>query len=718
MAVPLTLKVFKGEELIATKEYDRDIIKIGRLSSAHLCVEDEKVSRIHSVIEVAADGGLSIIDMGSAQGTYVNGKRVNKGPLQFGDEIVVGDTKVRVEKGSGQPIASSASGVTDPSAVPLGEESQPMLASAVPLGTGANPAMPQMMPVFNTAMTQPSLAPVGAPAAAVAAPPPPPLLPSLPDLSGSGSLMGSSAASLPQVGSLMGASVQALPRVGQEGALMGASAMGLPQVEDEPTYVTKDEAEPPEPPPEVVGTGISPHARPRRRRGTGPLGLELRFLWGDQIVGEFFLAPGGERQLTVGSAASVDLVVGDGKLGGPSFVVARLGKSGAQLRFTDKMTGEVNRKFGESVLSLAQAKKQGVASQDGDAYALNLSSDDFAWVDLGGITVEAFFQPAPKAVFVPFGESVDFMALNIFLIMFFIAALFVITAAIRNTEGDEYADELSDNNARIAKLLIKPPDIQKNPILQKFEKKKDSGEVAQKHKGDDGQMGKKDAPKRSAHAAPKGDPNNKDQARLLMQKVFGQGSGGISTIFGHQGLGGELKSAMGNMFGAAPGDAAGLGGLGIRGSGSGGGGVGDTIGIGGIGTKGRGGGTGGYGSGVGVLGGKASADIGITSSEPTVMGSLDKELIRKVIHANRGQIRYCYESQLNRFPKLEGKVAVKFVISAQGSVATSSVAQTTVNNAELEACVAGRVRTWIFPKPKGGGVVIVTYPFIFKQSGS
>ena len=205
--------------------------------------------------------------------------------------------------------------------------------------------------------------------------------------------------------------------------------------------------------------------------------------------------------------------------------------------------------------------------------------------------------------------------------------------------------------------------------------------------------------------------------RLLVAKVFGASGGGISTLFGHQGLGGEIKGAMGHLFGAAPGDAAGFGGLGLRGSGSGGGGVGDTIGIGGIGTKGRGTGTG-YGSSVGVLGGKKDVDIGITSSGPTVMGSLDKELIRKVIHANRGQIRFCYESQLNRFPKLDGKVAVKFVISPSGSVASSQVAQTTVSNAELEACVAGRVRTWIFPKPKGGGVVVVTYPFIFKQSGS
>jgi len=474
----------------------------------------------------------------------------------------------------------------------------------------------------------------------------------------------------------------------------------------------------PPPPPAVQDeqTGAAVRGRPRRRKGTGPLGLELRFLWGDQMVGEFFLQPGVERVFKVGSMKGVDFEMGDHLFGGPSFEVVRFGKGGAQLRFTSKMKGELQRRFGDETMTLEQARKQGAASNDGDGYVINLANDDFAWVDLGGVVVEVFFQPAPKPVLVPFTDAVDFTVLNIFLVCFFLGALFVISAANRDAEGEAFDDELNSNEARIAKLLIKPPE--KNPILQKFEKqKKDSGEIAQKHKGDEGQMGKKDAPKRSAHAAPKGDPNNKDQARLLAQKIFGGSGGGISTIFGHQGLGGELKSAMGNMFGAAPGDAQGFGGLGLRGSGSGGGGVGDTIGIGGIGTKGRGGGTGGYGSGVGVLGGKKGVDIGITSSDPVVMGSLDKELIRKVIHANRGQIRFCYESQLNRFPKLEGKVAIKFVISPSGSVASSSVAQSTIGNPELETCVAGRVRTWMFPKPKGGGVVIVTYPFIFKQSG-
>ncbi len=649
MAVPLTLKVYKGDELIATKEYDRDHIKIGRLSSAHLCLDDEKVSRIHSVIEAGADGSLSIIDMGSVEGTYVNGKRVNKGVIATGDEIKVGNTTIRVETAAGAAAAAAAAAnvVVAPAAV---------------------------APELSDPPTQLDLAPIQArPASAPAA--------------------------------LAAPVAPAAPAV-------VARAPAAPAAEPVPTAV---EARPVD---EQTGALAHGRARPRRRKGSGPLGLEMRFMWGDQMVGEYFLHPGRAAVFSVGTAPNVNFVMGDAKLGGPKFDVLRADPQGFVLRFARKMKGELHRNHGDQVLDLAQAIDQNAASSDGDAYGVSLKPDDFAWVDLGGITLEVFFQPVPKTVIVPFTETVDFTALNIFLVMFFLGALFVITAMNRELEGDEYSDELSGSQARIAKLIIKPPEIQKNPLLEKLAKQKeDQGEMAAKHRGDEGQMGKKDAPKKSAHAAPKGDPNNKDQARILAQKIFGSGGGGISTIFGHNGLGGELKSAMGNMFGAAPGDAQGFGGLGLRGSGSGGGGMGDSIGIGGIGTKGRGGGTGTYGTGTGSLGAKKGIDIGITSSEPMVMGSLDKELIRQVIHRNRNQIRYCYESQLTRFPKLNGKVAVKFVISASGTVASSQVAQSTANNAELETCVAGRVRTWQFPKPKGGGVVIVTYPFIFKQSG-
>lgn len=636
MPVPLTLKVYKGDQLIATKEYDRDIIKIGRLSSAHLCLEDDKVSRIHSVIEVAADGQLSIIDMGSVEGTYVNGKRVNKGAVAFGDEIKVGNTTIKVEPG--QAAAADAAPAEHP------------------------PDDPSLL------RTDPGVAASEQPK--------------------------TEEASVPSVS----ARVPATP------------ANGAPKAKAiDPNFAKTDQNA-------AAAAPAAPRARPQRRKGSGPNGLEVRFVWGDQIVAEHFLRPGEKPTFSVGTGKGVDFVMGDSKFGGDRFEVVKNDAGGFAVRFTNKMHGELDR--GGDVMELKQVIETRKANHDGDAYSISMESDDFVWVDLGGVVAECFFQPVPKPVWAPLVETIDFTALNIFLVMFFLGALFVITALNRDAEGSDLADDLSGSQSRIAKLIVKPPEVEKNKFLQELNKQKqDQGEMAAKHRGDEGQMGKKDAPKRSAHAAPKGDPNNKDQARMLTEKIFGSGGSGISTIFGHNGLGGELRSAMGNMFGAAAGDAQGFGGLGLRGTGGGGGGVGDTIGIGGIGTKGRGGGTGTYGNGVGVLGGKKSVDIGITSSEPTVMGSLDKELIRQVIHRNRNQIRFCYESQLTRFPKLHGKVAVKFVISAQGSVASSNVAQSDVGNAELETCVAGRVRTWQFPKPKGGGIVIVTYPFVFTQSG-
>jgi TonB family protein len=97
-------------------------------------------------------------------------------------------------------------------------------------------------------------------------------------------------------------------------------------------------------------------------------------------------------------------------------------------------------------------------------------------------------------------------------------------------------------------------------------------------------------------------------------------------------------------------------------------------------------------------------------------GTLEKESIPRVISERAGEIRYCYERQLTKFPKLAGTVAVKFVITPTGAVRSSQVARSTVGNAALEQCVAAQLATLIFPKPKGEGSVIVTYPFIFEPS--
>jgi TonB family protein len=299
-----------------------------------------------------------------------------------------------------------------------------------------------------------------------------------------------------------------------------------------------------------------------------------------------------------------------------------------------------------------------------------------------------------------------------------LGAFFAVTAAISKEQGAGMDDELSGDQARIAKLIFKPQVEKKNDLLKRFEerkKQKASGEAAMKHRGDEGKAGKKDAPQKNARMAPQGKPNHKEAAANMLKNVF---SGkGTSSVFGANDVGGALKGMTGNLFGASPGDSQGLFGKGLKGGGGGGGGDAQTIGISGVKTSGRGGGDQAFGSGVGVLGGKKSADIGITSGDPEVQGSLDKELIRKVIRDHRDQIRFCYESQLQRYPKLAGKVAVKFLITANGTVAVASVSQSTTGAPALDSCVVTKVKTWLFPKPKGGGVVTVNYPFNFKMAG-
>ena len=119
----------------------------------------------------------------------------------------------------------------------------------------------------------------------------------------------------------------------------------------------------------------------------------------------------------------------------------------------------------------------------------------------------------------------------------------------------------------------------------------------------------------------------------------------------------------------------------------------------------------------GNLGKKMDRDINISAGNPVIMGSLDKELIRRVIEAHKAQIRYCYEKALVRTPGLFGKIDMEWTITGEGRVSDSKPKGSTMQNPEVERCIAEKIRTWEFPKPKGGGIVVVRYPFVFKTAG-
>ena len=66
------------------------------LAGAHLYVADPSVSRLHAVIEATPPAQVSIIDLGSAGGTFVNGYPIARRALVSGDRIAIGDTTIDV----------------------------------------------------------------------------------------------------------------------------------------------------------------------------------------------------------------------------------------------------------------------------------------------------------------------------------------------------------------------------------------------------------------------------------------------------------------------------------------------------------------------------------------------------------------------------------------------------------------------------------------------
>jgi FHA domain-containing protein len=71
---------------------------IGRLSSCDIYLSDHNVSRRHA--ELRSEGGTwSISDLGSTNGTEVNGSVVGEAELKDGDLIVVGSTTLRFQAG-------------------------------------------------------------------------------------------------------------------------------------------------------------------------------------------------------------------------------------------------------------------------------------------------------------------------------------------------------------------------------------------------------------------------------------------------------------------------------------------------------------------------------------------------------------------------------------------------------------------------------------------
>jgi hypothetical protein len=270
-------------------------------------------------------------------------------------------------------------------------------------------------------------------------------------------------------------------------------------------------------------------------------------------------------------------------------------------------------------------------------------------------------------------------------------------------------------------LLVRaaPPRPSSAPVLDaqkvRNQARRDPGKAVARHMGQEGEAGSKTAPRRDARAERKMD-DKALVAQTGLLKALGGGSG-KSDVFGVA-LEKGTRDAMGHLTGPKVGEARGEGGMGLKSlGGRGGGGDGSGLGLARIGTNGIGGGLANYGDGKGGLRGKENGEIGLGPGNPEVVGSIDPELIRKVVHEHRAQIRNCYETQLTTRPNLAGKLVSAWTIDPAGAVTEAHTQESTLRDRTVENCVASKIKTWRFPIPKGGGEVFVTYPFIFTPGG-
>lgn len=101
-------------------------------------------------------------------------------------------------------------------------------------------------------------------------------------------------------------------------------------------------------------------------------------------------------------------------------------------------------------------------------------------------------------------------------------------------------------------------------------------------------------------------------------------------------------------------------------------------------------------------------------SETVVLGSMDPDIIRKILLDHVPQFRFCYQKEIERAgADVSGAVILDFTIGATGHVSQAGLAQASTLPTEVKKCVLGVLKGINFPAPLGGGKVGVKQPMNF-----
>ena len=97
------------------------------------------------------------------------------------------------------------------------------------------------------------------------------------------------------------------------------------------------------------------------------------------------------------------------------------------------------------------------------------------------------------------------------------------------------------------------------------------------------------------------------------------------------------------------------------------------------------------------------------AGDPVAAPPLTAEAVHRLIAAEAADLRRCYEHARSEHPALAGTLVLELAVTAEGTVRSAEVVESTLDDALVTDCIAAEVRLWHFPS--SAGEVHVRYPF-------
>ncbi|MFH2011025.1 MAG: AgmX/PglI C-terminal domain-containing protein [bacterium] len=702
--VTLTFQIHRDGALLGEESLSGPVIKVGRLASAQLRLDDDSVSRVHALIQVHDEDNITVSDLGSATGTRVNGRRYNRCALKEGDVLQLGRMKLVLS----QVAPSVAHRAVAAPAPPARPSATP--APGVPLWSDAAP------PVKPEPATGSALEVVA--------------------------LYGDTPQAVHHFRTARGGKVSVWSALCLASGLLlavgGAVAFG-----SQIYAVKRQEAQRAKVLAFVKERGLPEKFVPevRTHRPTELAGA-LCFASGLFLIIFGGLRVRDERRVvsfTIGEDPKSTYSTPVDALPSSRFPLVSSDGESYLLSFTPHMSGTVTLPGADPVeLPGLVSSGAATASSVAGAYTLPLRPGARCKLDMG---MSSFLINSVPAGAVPDREAAGAVIASrarqpIAMSTAGAGAVmlaFLLLFQLKPAEADAIeADGVSRyENKRIRDILKqarKDRQDQKKAEPEKIDKKQQAKLKPNAKKAvagrDDDRIRSRNSGGRSATGVGhhQGPPSERASGMVGVLKSMSkrlanmmsrdsalsqQMEDSLAALDGYHYGGGDVLDSLG---GGRAGGTRGAGGVSL------GGGWSDGIGKGG-------GGFDSGGLGLGNRGGLRVADY--KSNKPQVLlrsrietiEGIDRATIRRYMRLHASSYRYCYVSVgLAANPRLRGTIKVTFVISPRGKVLQSSVTFSTLNHAPTESCIANAVRRIRFPKT-GGRTAYVTYPLHFRPAG-